>query len=353
MRSVDWVNDHLEAWDQTQLPETWSRMSLNSVADVVSAISRLKIRGAPAIGAAGAYGVALAAHLSDLDGYQPERVRKDAALISGARPTAVNLSWAVSSILPYLDDGPVAVAKAATDLVDAEAAREWRLVNAGAGFVAAEVGRPQLRIHTHCNTGPLACVEAGTAGGIINTLHRAGLVGLVTVSETRPLLQGARLTAAELEMAGIPHRLSTDGGGVAGIMSGQVDVVIVGADRIAANGDVANKVGTLALALAAKRANIPFVVAAPESTIDARTRHGDEIHVELRSESEVTEFRGTRISPSGTRAYNPAFDVTPHDLVTAIVTDRRVVSGVEVDLGVPFKIEQGYGLTFQSTSRVG
>ena len=182
-----------------------------------------------------------------------------------------------------------------------------------------------LSIQTHCNTGALATVEWGTALGIIRSLHERGHVGLVYVDETRPLLQGARLTTWELAQLGIEHRLVVDGAGPAVIAQGRVDVVIVGADRIAANGDVVNKIGTYPLALAAARAGVPFVVAAPESTIDAATASGAEVDIEERDPKEVTAAAGMAIAPPATWALNLAFDVTPADLVTAIVTEKRVV----------------------------
>ena len=188
--------------------------------------------------------------------------------------------------------------------------------------VAGDAG---LTIHTHCNAGALATVDWGTALGVVRTLHDRGRVARVYADETRPLLQGARLTAWELDRLGIDYRVLVDGAGASVIARGLVDAVIVGADRVAANGDVANKVGTYPLALAAARAGIPFVVAAPESTVDAATPDGAAIEVEDRSDDEVVAVLGMSVAPAGARALNPAFDVTPADLVTAIVTEARVV----------------------------
>ena len=182
-----------------------------------------------------------------------------------------------------------------------------------------------LRVHTHCNTGGLACVEWGTALGIVRALHDRGHLTSVTADETRPLLQGSRLTAFELVQMGIDHHIVVDGAGPSLIARGLADAVIVGADRIAANGDVANKIGTYPLALAAARAGIPFVVAAPESTLDPATPSGASIEIEERAGDEVLAVGGQRVAPAGSRAMNPAFDVTPADLVTAIVTERRVI----------------------------
>jgi methylthioribose-1-phosphate isomerase len=187
-----------------------------------------------------------------------------------------------------------------------------------------------LRLLTHCNTGDLATVEGGTALGGAFRLHQRGRLEEVIADETRPLLQGARLTAFELAERGIPYRITVDGAGPTAIARGLVDAVIIGADRIAANGDTANKIGSYPLALAAKRAGIPLVVVAPESTVDRATPSGDHITIEERSDDEVTSFAGTRVAPEGARALNFAFDVTPADLVTAIVTDTRVIRPVRL-----------------------
>ncbi|HKY65915.1 MAG TPA: S-methyl-5-thioribose-1-phosphate isomerase, partial [Acidimicrobiales bacterium] len=182
-----------------------------------------------------------------------------------------------------------------------------------------------LRLHTHCNAGALACVDVGTALGVVRALHARGAVERVYADETRPLLQGARLTAWELQALGVDYRVAVDGAGPSLIARGLVDAVVVGADRVAANGDVANKVGTYPLALAAARAGIPFVVAAPESTVDAATPDGAAIEIEDRGGDEVLAWAGVTVAPEGARAVNPAFDVTPADLVTAVVTEGRVV----------------------------
>ena len=194
----------------------------------------------------------------------------------------------------------------------------------GAELLGSLCGTGALRLHTHCNAGALACVEWGTALGVVRSLHRAGRVELVVADETRPLLQGSRITAVELAALGIPHRVVVDGAGPSIIARGLVDAVVVGADRIAANGDVANKIGTYPLALAAARTGIPFVVAAPESTVDTSTADGAGIEIEERDPAEVLTIGGARMAPADTAVWNPAFDVTPADLVTAIVTERRV-----------------------------
>jgi S-methyl-5-thioribose-1-phosphate isomerase len=209
-------------------------------------------------------------------------------------------------------------------LIEADGRANEALSRRGAAFVRTIVPAP-IGVHTHCNAGALACIEWGTALGIVRALHESGALREVFADETRPLLQGTRLTAFELEQLGVRYHLVVDGAGASVIARGLVDVVIVGADRVAANGDVANKIGTYPLALAAARAGIPFIVAAPESTLDPRTPTGADIHVEVRDESEVLTWQGQPLAPPGARALNLAFDVTPHDLVTALVTEERVV----------------------------
>jgi len=320
VRSVDWKGDHVVIIDQTLLPAELRVVELRTVDDVINAIRRLAVRGAPAIGVAGGLAVALAALGSGDDA----AVRSDAARIRAARPTAVNLMWAVDRVLARLPEGRRAVVDEAVGLVEADIATNHALAQRGADWVESVLAGP-LAVQTHCNAGGLACVEWGTALGIVRALHERGGVREVFVDETRPLLQGSRLTAFELAEMGVPYRVVVDGAGPSVIARGMADLVIVGADRIAANGDVANKIGTYPLALAAARAGVPFVVAAPESTVDLETPGGGDIAIEERDASEVVAFAGSRTAPVGARAYNPAFDVTPRDLVTAIVTERRVV----------------------------
>jgi S-methyl-5-thioribose-1-phosphate isomerase len=224
-----------------------------------------------------------------------------------------------------LPEGADAVEAAALATRDTAIEVSRRLSERGAAFLVEECGAGPLKVHTHCNTGALACLGWGTALGVIRALRDRGALAHVIADETRPLLQGSRLTAWELGQLGIAHYLAADGAGPFLISQGQADAVVVGADRVAANGDVANKIGTYSLALAARRAGIPFVVAAPESTIDAATASGADIPLELRADEEVTSFQGARAAPEGTRALNYAFDVTPADLVTAIVTEDRVI----------------------------
>ncbi|HET8641797.1 MAG TPA: S-methyl-5-thioribose-1-phosphate isomerase [Pseudonocardiaceae bacterium] len=319
MRSVEWVDGGLEVTDQTALPQL-RQVRLTTVDEVVDAVRRLVVRGAPLLGVVGALGVALAARSCD-----PAQVRRDAERIAAARPTAVNLRWGVSQALARLDDGPAAVLDAALAVLEDDVRRCRSLAGRGAQLLAELCGDRPLALHTHCNAGAMACVEWGTALGIVRALHERDLVRLVVLDETRPLLQGSRITAVELAQLGVPHRVVVDSAGPSVIARGLVDAVVVGADRIAANGDVANKIGTYPLALAAARAGVPFVVAAPESTVDAATASGAGIEVEERPAQEVLWLAGRPVSPPGTLAWNPAFDVTPADLITAIVTEERVI----------------------------
>jgi len=328
-RTIDWIVDHARLIDQTLLPDTLVLLEVRDVDTMIEAIKRLAVRGAPAIGVAGALGVAIAARTAAEEGWGTGWVHGQAERLAVARPTAVNLAWAVNQMRPFIGAGPDAVLKAAVALLEDDVVTQRRLGHRGADLVgelcAPAIERGGVRVHTHCNAGGLACVEWGTALGIVRALHERRQVREVLADETRPLLQGARLTAYELVSMGIAHRVLVDGAGASAIRLGLVDCVIIGADRIAANGDTANKVGSYPLALAAARAGIPFIVAAPESTLDTSTPDGDAIHIEERSPDEVHFAGGKRMTPVGSGAWNPAFDVTPADLVTAIVTDQRVI----------------------------
>lgn len=319
MRSVEWTEAGIRVVDQTALP-LLRHVTLSTVDDVVDAIARLVVRGAPLLGVVGALGVALAARARP---DQPEAVRTAAERIASARPTAVNLRWGVTAVLPAVELGHRAVLTAALAVLDGDVRSCRAIGHRGADLLVELCGQRPLTLHTHCNAGALACVEWGTALGVVRALHERGAVRLVVADETRPLLQGARITATELAALGVDHRVVVDGAGPSVIARGLVDAVVVGADRIAANGDVVNKIGTYPLALAAARAGIPFVVAAPESTVDEATPDGASVPVEQRAADEVLTLGGRRVAPAGTDAWNPAFDVTPHDLVTAIVTEAR------------------------------
>ncbi len=248
----------------------------------------------------------------------------EVAALRSARPTAVNLARGVDRAAGRLADGPAAVLAEALALRDEEIASSAAMATRGADLVAELCGTP-VRLLTHCNTGGLATVTEGTALAVVGELHRRGALAEVIASETRPLLQGARLTGWELRELGVPCRLAVDGAGPFLMARGMVDAVILGADRVCANGDVVNKVGSYAHALGAARAGIPFLVVAPESTVDEMTATGADVHIEDRDPAEVLTVAGARIAPDGVTAVNPAFDVTPHDLVTAIVTERRVI----------------------------
>jgi methylthioribose-1-phosphate isomerase len=319
-RTIDWFDGRIVVVDQTALPELRMR-EIGTVDDLVHAIRQLVIRGAPALGVAGAFGVALAAGQTD----DPERLAAAAERIACARPTAVNLRWGVQQALAVAGEGPAAVLATARALAAADIAACREIGRRGAELLGELCGVGPLRLHTHCNAGALACVEWGTALGVVRSLHADGRVRYVVVDETRPVLQGARITAFELAAEGIEHRLVVDGAGPSIIARGLVDAVVVGADRVARNGDVANKIGTFPLAMAAARAGVPFVVAAPESTLDASTPDGSAIRIEDRAADEVLDAGGRRRAPCGTQAWNPAFDVTPADLVTAVVTESRVL----------------------------
>jgi methylthioribose-1-phosphate isomerase len=323
-RTIDWdeAAGAIVIVDQCALPDAYRTIRLVTVEELIAAIQRLAVRGAPALGAAGALGVALAARAHPDD---QESVRAAAGRLATARPTASNLRWGVDRALGQLPSGPDAVLAVARALLD-EDERVNRRASARAGDLVLDLcSRRPLRLLTHCNTGRLATVAWGTALGAVKDLAGRGQVESVLVDETRPLLQGARLTAFELAEAGIAYRICADAAAATAMAGGLVDAVLVGADRVAANGDVANKIGTYPLALAADRHGVPFVVVAPESTLDARVLTGSDIEVEQRAAAELTHLAGRRVAPEGAGAYNPAFDITPADLVTAVVTEDRVI----------------------------
>jgi methylthioribose-1-phosphate isomerase len=317
----------IELLDQTRLPAQESVVRCTDVPALVDAIQRLVVRGAPLLGVAGAYGVALAAMRGD-------DVPAAAAAIAGARPTAVNLGWGAGRALAAYQraaGGPAGAERAGAGAALAEA-RAIAAQDAAASAAIAAYGLPLVpagaRILTHCNTGALVSAGEGTAFAIVLAAHRAGRLARLWVDETRPLLQGARLTAYEAGRAGIEHAVLADGAAASLMAAGQVDLVITGADRIAADGSVANKVGTYGLAVLARHHRVPFVVAAPMSTVDLSTPDGAAIPVEQRSPREVTMMAGQQVTPAATTAYNPAFDVTPPALITAIVTERGVLKPV-------------------------
>jgi methylthioribose-1-phosphate isomerase len=314
-RTIDWADGAIVVIDQTALPGEYRLLELRTVGELVDAVKRLAVRGAPALGAAGALGVALSARLNS-------DVRRDAELIAHARPTAVNLAWGVERALGKLGQGEDAVLAEALALLDEDELLNKAASKRAAEIVLAECPRRPLRLLSHCNAGRLATVGWGSALGVVWHLHERGLVEEVLVDETRPLLQGARLTAWELAQEKVPYRVQPDGAAAAAMARGMVDCVLVGADRIAANGDVANKIGTYGLAIAARHHEIPFVVVAPSSTVDRKLADGAGIAIEERDARELTGYAGVPITPPGARVFNPAFDVTPFELVTAVVTEH-------------------------------
>lgn len=311
--TIEWHRGAVRIIDQRALPARLRFVNCRSVDALCDAISTLAVRGAPALGAAGAYGVALAAHTLRTK----RQVRASAARIARTRPTAVNLSRGVQDALAaYEAAGAAGALACAEQIATDDVARNRALSAHGAALVPYDGA-----VLTHCNAGALACVGYGTALGIVRSASEQHRNPRVLVDETRPLLQGARLTMWELDRLGIDATLYPDSAAASLMARGEVDVVIVGADRVAANGDVANKIGTYALALAARHHSVPFYVAAPIATIDLATASGDNIIIEERDAAEVTHVGTTATAPAGVAAGNPAFDVTPARLVTAIVTE--------------------------------
>jgi methylthioribose-1-phosphate isomerase len=328
MKPVEWLGNKLKIIDQTQLPGKVAFAELRSYTEVVTAIKGLKVRGAPAIGVAAAYGIALGARNIKADN-KAKFIREFDRILqafAAARPTAVNLFRAIDHMKKVTETtGDLARIKQA--LIDEakaihaeEEAAQERLSRLG-----AELIKDGFTVLTHCNTGPLATAGYGTALGVIKAAVEQGKKIEVIATETRPLLQGARLTAWELMQDNIPVTLITDSMAGYFISRGNVNCVIVGADRIAANGDTANKIGTYTLAVLAKENGIPFYVAAPTSTIDLSLSSGAEIPIEERNPEEVTSIGGIRLAPKGVTAANPAFDVTPHKYITAIITEKGII----------------------------
>jgi len=322
---IAWRGGRIVAIDQTVLPHEVRLLDITTVDGLVDAIVRLAVRGAPVLGVAGALGVALAVRQAEREGWDDARLGTEVKRIADARPTAVNLRREVAATAAVIPQGAAAVEAAANAVRDATIAVSRQVSERGARYLMQSAGDVPLKIHTHCNTGTLACLGWGTALGVVRALRDAGALAHVIVDETRPLLQGARLTCWELGQLGIEHYLACDGAAPFMISQGMADAVVVGADRVAANGDVANKIGTYSLALAARQAGIPFVVAIPESTFDGATERGDLIPLEQRPAGEVTHVLGVPAAPAGTRALNYAFDVTPAELVTAIVTENGLI----------------------------
>jgi methylthioribose-1-phosphate isomerase len=347
MRTIEWHAGVVKMIDQRLLPGQFVVNEYTDYRDVVSAIRTMVIRGAPAIGAAAGFGMALAAAQSKTADRRIllQDLQVAAELLRASRPTAVNLFWAIERMLRRADDPTLTYADDVRRALIAEAQRiadEDVEINQRMGRHGAALIKDGDNILHHCNTGALAAVDYGTALGVVRTAHEQGKRIHVWVDETRPRLQGARLTAWELEQLGIPYTLIADNAAGHFMRTGQVDIVLVGSDRTAANGDVANKIGTYKLGVVAQANGIPFYPVVPTSTIDLSLPSGDDIPIEERDASEVTGLRGADgqpIAPAGARVANPAFDVTPHRYVTGIVTEngiayppftlslRRMVSG--------------------------
>ncbi len=309
--------------DQTRLPHEEVTLVCREVSDLIAAIKSLAVRGAPLLGIAGGYGVALAAAIGG-------DVTASAHAIADARPTAINLSWGAHRVLTAYQEGrdPLAEAHA---IAKEEAEASARMGEHGLTLVP-----DGARILTHCNAGALAAGGDGTALSLVVSAHRAGKLKHLWVDETRPLLQGARLTAYEARRHGLPHTLLPDNAAGSLFAAGEVDLVVVGADRIARDRSVANKVGTYPLAVLAHHHGVPFVVVAPNSTVDLNAATGNDIPIEQRDAEEVSVIAGRPMAPTGTPVYNPAFDVTPGRLVTAIVTEQGVITQAnEGSLGSP------------------
>ena len=324
--TVAYVPGSVRLLDQTRLPHHEEVLDCRTIDELVDAIRRLVVRGAPAIGVAAGWGVVLSAHLRQGDGFH-SGVSEDIATLRASRPTAVNLGWALDRMVAVLDELGEADPATALDRLAEEAGRIHqedvelcrKMGENGAALISDDA-----TIITHCNTGALATAGIGTALGVVFAAVDDGKTVKVFADETRPLLQGARLTAWELGRAGVEVEVICDGAAGWTMHTHRIDAVFVGSDRIAANGDVANKIGTYSLAVLARRHGVPFYVVAPYSTLDMTLATGAEIPIELRDPSEVTSFGGQATAPDGVGAFNPAFDVTPAELVSGIVTEKGV-----------------------------
>lgn len=325
---IDWLGDRVRILDQSRLPGEEAYLELADYRDVASAITELKIRGAPAIGVAGGYAIALGALKIESEQKADFQRKLDdvIAAIAATRPTARNLFWALQRMQKVVESGDdvdkikKALVNEAVKLHAEEKEATLKLSQFG-----AELIKDGDTILVHCNAGPLATAGYGTALGIILFAIEQGKKVKVLATETRPVLQGARLTAWELKKAGVPVTLIADSAAGYFMRRGEIGCVIVGADRVAASGDTANKIGTYTLAVLAKENKIPFYVAAPTSTIDPALASGDEIPIEQRKAEEITQIKGVPIAPAGVEVSNPAFDVTPHEYITAIITEKGII----------------------------
>lgn len=335
VRALDWQGDHLRLLDQRRLPGETHWLDCHTAAATAEAIRDMVVRGAPAIGIAAAYGVVLAARVALARRPTDWRaaMRDDLARLRAARPTAVNLFWALDRMQRRIDSAPAeplaALEAEAVAIHEEDLADNRRMGGLGAQLIPAGAG-----VLTHCNTGSLATGGYGTALGVIRSAWAGKGLSAVYADETRPWLQGARLTAWELVADGIPVQLIAEGAAPLLMQRGRVDWVIVGADRVAANGDTANKIGTYALALACKAHGVKFMVVAPTSTLDPDCPGGDHIPIEERPPEELLHLAGRRVAAAGAGAWNPVFDVTPAALIDVLVTERGVVTTFE-DGGIP------------------
>jgi methylthioribose-1-phosphate isomerase len=328
-RSIEWRDGMVRMLDQRRLPHQTVYLDYADYRHVAAAIREMVIRGAPAIGAAAAYGLALAARYSqaaDVDALRRD-LATAAEVLRQARPTAANLFWAIDRVLARLADPGLdtidAIRNATLAEAEAIAAEDGR-ANRQIGLNALPLIPDRARIIHHCNTGGLATVDYGTALGVIRAAHEQGKQVHAYLDETRPRLQGARLSAWELQQLGIPHTVIVDGASGHLMRTVGIDLCVVGCDRVAANGDTANKIGTYNLALVAQAHGVPFYVAGPASTIDLSMAHGDEIQIEERPAHEITHIEDIQITPNGVTVANPAFDVTPARYITAIITEAGV-----------------------------
>lgn len=346
MRTVDWVDGAVRMIDQTKLPLELAVIECRTPAEVAEAIVGMRVRGAPAIGVAAALGVALGALTSEAVTHSDlmAHLAEVTALLRSTRPTAVNLFWALDLMNRAAAEAgqdvetvKQALVRRALELADEDEQRNRRM-----GGYGAELLDDGDTVLTHCNAGALATVDFGTALGVIKAAHLRGKKIRVYADETRPLLQGARLSAWELVREGIPTTLITDNMAGHFMSRGVIDKVLVGADRIAANGDVANKIGTYSVAVLAKENGIPFFVAAPTSTIDLTLASGDAIPIEERNPEEVLCINGRRIAPEGVEVANPAFDVTPQRYVSAIITERGIIRS-PFEKGLSEAVESSFG----------
>lgn len=328
VKTIQWKNDRVVMLDQRLLPHREVYRVYRNYSEVATAIREMVIRGAPAIGVAAAMGVALGAAKAPSKTFDRD-FEKIIITLSKTRPTAINLFWALQRMRRIYSESRSRGVEAVQRALKEEAQKIYQediAANKQLGKFGASLLRNAKQIMTHCNAGALATAGYGTALGVLRALKASGKQFEVFVNETRPFLQGARLTAWELKKEKIPATLITDNMAGYLIQKGKVDAVVVGCDRIAANGDVANKIGTYTLAVLARRHGIPFYVAGPTSSIDVNCRSGDEIPIEQRDPKEVSHIFGKPVAPKGMKIFNPAFDVTAHDLITAIITEKGVIN---------------------------